>query len=107
MRTGSPLLVVDRVAKSFGALPVLIDVELTVEAGRIVGLIGPNGSGKSTLFNVVSGFERADTGTVTLAGEQIQGKRPHAIARRGLMRTFQLSEGGLRLTAVENLLVAA
>jgi ABC-type branched-subunit amino acid transport system ATPase component len=107
MTGGTPLLVVDRVAKSFGALPVLVDVELTVETGRIVGLIGPNGSGKSTLFNVVSGFEKADAGTVTFAGEPIQEERPHAIARRGLMRTFQLSEGGLRLTALENLLVAA
>ena len=99
MSSATPLLAVEKIAKSFGALPVLLDVGLAVEPGRIVGLIGPNGSGKSTLFNIVSGFETADAGTVTFAGARIEGERSHAIARRGLMRTFQLSEGGLRLTA--------
>ena len=107
MNAAAPLLAVEGIAKSFGALPVLTDVGLAVEPGRIVGLIGPNGSGKSTLFNIISGFETADAGTVTFAGARIEGERPHAIARRGLMRTFQLSEGGLRLTAIENLLAAA
>jgi ABC-type branched-subunit amino acid transport system ATPase component len=107
MNSAAPLLAVEKIAKSFGALPVLLDVGLAVDPGRIVGLIGPNGSGKSTLFNIVSGFETADAGTVTFAGARIEGERPHAIARRGLMRTFQLSEGGLRLTAIENLLAAA
>jgi ABC-type branched-subunit amino acid transport system ATPase component len=100
-------LAVEGIAKSFDATPVLHDVGLEVERGRIVGLIGPNGSGKSTLFNIITGFDTADAGQVTFAGERIDGQLPHAIARRGLMRTFQLSEGGLRLTALENLLAAA
>jgi ABC-type branched-subunit amino acid transport system ATPase component len=102
-----PFLTVEGIVKSFGATPVLQSVGLEVERGRIVGLIGPNGSGKSTLFNIITGFEAADAGRVIFAGERIDGELPHAIARRGVMRTFQLSEGGLRLTALENLLAAA
>ncbi|MBV8791184.1 MAG: ABC transporter ATP-binding protein [Pseudolabrys sp.] len=103
----APFLAVEGITKSFGATPVLQNIALEVERGRIAGLIGPNGSGKSTLFNIITGFEVADGGRVMFAGERIDGELPHAIARRGLMRTFQLSEGGLRLTALENLLVAA
>jgi ABC-type branched-subunit amino acid transport system ATPase component len=107
MSDAVPFLTVEGISKSFGATPVLQDIGLEIEYGRITGLIGPNGSGKSTLFNIITGFEAADAGQVTFAGERIDGKLPHAIARRGLMRTFQLSEGGLRLTALENLLAAA
>ncbi len=106
MNLSGPLLRIEGVVKSFGSLPVLQSVDLTVKMGQIVGLIGPNGSGKSTLFNIISGFERADAGTVQFTDGRIDGLRPNMIARRGLMRTFQLSEGGLRLTALENLLVA-
>jgi ABC-type branched-subunit amino acid transport system ATPase component len=100
------MLSVVGVSKSF-LLPVLSDVSLEVPERGVVGLIGPNGSGKSTLFNVISGFERPDGGRVLLRGERIDGLLPHEIAHRGLMRTFQLSQGGLRLTAIENLMVAA
>jgi len=102
----APILFIEGISKSF-LLPVLNGVSLEVPAGGIVGLIGPNGSGKSTLFNVISGFERPDSGSVLLRGERIDGLLPHAIANRGLMRTFQLSQGGLKLTAIENLIVAA
>ena len=104
--TPPPILKVEDLSKSF-ALPVLKGISLAVPAGGIVGLIGPNGSGKSTLFNVITGFERPDAGRVALRGEYIDGLLPHAIARRGLMRTFQLSQGGLKLTAIENLIVAS
>jgi ABC-type branched-subunit amino acid transport system ATPase component len=102
----APILFIEGISKSF-LLPVLNGVSLEVPAGGIVGLIGPNGSGKTTLFNVISGFERPDSGSVLLRGERIDGLLPHAIANRGLMRTFQLSQGGLKLTAIENLMVAA
>ncbi len=102
----APMLSVEGISKSF-VLPVLNNVSLSVPSGGIVGLIGPNGSGKSTLFNLITGFERPDVGTVRLKGERIDGFLPHAIAERGLMRTFQLSQGGLKLTAIENLMVAA
>jgi ABC-type branched-subunit amino acid transport system ATPase component len=89
------------------ALAALQGVSLTVEHGSIVGLIGPNGSGKSTLFDIISGFQTADAGTISFTGRRILGKVPHAIAHLGLMRTFQLSEGGQQLTAIENLLASA
>jgi ABC-type branched-subunit amino acid transport system ATPase component len=101
------MLEVEGVSKSFEALAALQNVNLSVTQGRIVGLIGPNGSGKSTLFDIISGFQRADRGTVTFRGVRIDHRPPHAIAHAGLMRTFQLSEGGQRLTALENLLAAA
>jgi neutral amino acid transport system ATP-binding protein len=101
------MLEVEGVSKSFEALAALQNVNLSVAHGRIVGLIGPNGSGKSTLFDIISGFQRADRGTVTFRGVRIDHRPPHAIAHAGLMRTFQLSEGGQRLTAFENLLAAA
>jgi ABC-type branched-subunit amino acid transport system ATPase component len=101
------MLEVQGVSKSFEALAALQNVSLGVGQGRIVGLIGPNGSGKSTLFDIISGFQRADAGRVTFRGARIDHRPPHAIAQAGLMRTFQLSEGGQRLTALENLLAAA
>jgi neutral amino acid transport system ATP-binding protein len=101
------MLEVQGVSKSFEALAALQNVSLEVGQARIVGLIGPNGSGKSTLFDIISGFQRADAGRVTFRGARIDHRPPHAIAQAGLMRTFQLSEGGQRLTAIENLLAAA
>jgi ABC-type branched-subunit amino acid transport system ATPase component len=101
------MLEVRGVSKSYEALLALQDVSLTVDVGSIVGLIGPNGSGKSTLFDIISGFQAPNSGSVALRGVSIAGTSPHAIARLGLVRTFQLSEGGQRLTAIENLLVAA
>jgi ABC-type branched-subunit amino acid transport system ATPase component len=101
------MLEVQGVSKSFEALAVLQSVSLDVAQGRIVGLIGPNGSGKSTLFDIISGFQQADAGSVAFRGTRIDGRPPHAIAHAGLMRTFQLSEGGQRLTALENMLAAA
>ncbi|MGH6953681.1 MAG: ATP-binding cassette domain-containing protein, partial [Alphaproteobacteria bacterium] len=82
------------ISKSFEALAALQGVSLGVEKGRVVGLIGPNGSGKSTLFDIVTGFQRADSGEIFFDRQRIDGLAPHEIARRGLVRTFQLSEGG-------------
>lgn len=103
----SMLLEVKDISKSFAGLVALQGVSIGVEAGKIVGLIGPNGSGKSTLFDVITGFQRSDRGQVFYDGAAITSLAPHAIARRGLVRTFQMSEGGQRLTAIENLLAAA
>ena len=101
------MLEVVSLSKSFTALRALQDVSLRVSAGQIVGLIGPNGSGKSTLFDIITGFQRRDEGKVLFNGVPIQGASPHAIARLGLIRTFQHSEGGQRMTALENLMASA
>ncbi|WP_217624784.1 ABC transporter ATP-binding protein [Streptomyces sp. TRM64462] len=101
-----PLLVVDRMTRTFGGL-VAVDVgHLEVQRGTITALIGPNGAGKSTLFNVVSGFDRAGGGAWWFDGETLTGRSAHRIARRGLVRTFQLTRTPARLTVLENLLLA-
>jgi ABC-type branched-subunit amino acid transport system ATPase component len=101
-----PLLNVVEVRKAFGGLQALQGVSLAVPQGRVVGLIGPNGSGKSTLFDIVTGFQRCDSGAVLYGGERIEQLSPDRIALRGLIRTFQMSEGGQRMTTTENLLAA-
>jgi ABC-type branched-subunit amino acid transport system ATPase component len=101
------MLEVASVSKSFAALRALQDVSLRVDEGQIVGLVGPNGSGKSTLFDIITGFQRCDSGTILFQGAPIHAVAPNAIVNRGLIRTFQHSEGGQRLTAIENLLAAA
>ena len=101
-----PLLRVRNVSKSFGGLHALRNVSLSVPEGRVTGLIGPNGSGKSTLFEIISGFQTSDRSRIEFKGREIDGLPPHRIGRLGLIRTFQLSEGGERLTVLENLLTA-
>src|SRR5919109_5552306 len=100
-----PVLTVDGLRKSFGGVAAVHDVSLTLEAGRIYGLIGPNGSGKTTLFNCITGLERLDAGRVIFKHERIDPLKPSAIARRGVGRTFQVIRVFPELTALENLLV--
>ena len=99
------VLEVRGVRKSFGGVTAVNDVSLTLDSGRIYGLIGPNGSGKTTLFNCVTGLERPEAGTIILDGTRIDGRKPHQIARRGVGRTFQVIRVFPELTALENLLV--
>lgn len=73
----------------FGGLKAVENVDLTVNKGEIMSLIGPNGAGKTTFFNLVSGFLKPTSGSVSFLGNDITGKEPHAIARMGLVRTFQ------------------
>ncbi len=103
---GVELLKVLDLRKAFGGLQALQGISLTVPQGGVVGLIGPNGSGKSTLFDIVTGFQRCNSGAVLYHGERIEKLSPDQIALRGLIRTFQMSEGGQRMTTTENLLAA-
>src|SRR5262249_11465406 len=91
---------------AFGETVVLQDVSLDVEPGEVHVLIGPNGAGKTTLANVITGHVRARAGTVRLDGEPLTGP-PHARARRGLGRKFQIPRVFPRLTAREQLELAA
>jgi neutral amino acid transport system ATP-binding protein len=104
--TTAELLRVTSVSKAFGGLRALQAVSLGVPEGLVVGLIGPNGSGKSTLFDIISGFQAADAGEIIYRGRHIERLGPERIALGGLVRTFQMSEGGQRLTTIENLLAA-
>jgi ABC-type branched-subunit amino acid transport system ATPase component len=99
------LLEVRGLSRSYYGVHALRGVDLTVEQGRITGLIGPNGAGKTTLFNCISGVVPPDSGTVRFDGRDIAGARPDRISRLGLVRTFQIARGFLRLTVLENLMV--
>jgi neutral amino acid transport system ATP-binding protein len=99
------MLEVHDVHRSFGGVKAVDGVSLTVDKGRIVGLIGTNGAGKTTLFNVISGYLGADSGRVTFEGENLLGAPPYRIAKRGMVRTFQTPTGFARMTVLENLLV--
>jgi branched-chain amino acid transport system ATP-binding protein len=99
------LLAVHDLSIRFGGLAALADVSFEVAEGEILGLIGPNGAGKSTVFNVLTGLYRPNSGVVTFAGESLIGLRPHAIARRGVARTFQNTEVFRPLSVVDNVRV--
>jgi neutral amino acid transport system ATP-binding protein len=101
------LLRVDDVAKRFGGLAAVDGATFEVEERSITALIGPNGAGKTTLFNIVSGFVRPDRGTVRLDDDRIDGRPPHAVNRRGLVRTFQTPKALTRMSVLDNLLLAA
>lgn len=94
------------VTKNFGGLKAVDRCSVEIAEGSITGLIGPNGAGKTTLFNVVTGFLLADEGEVQFQGEDVTGLPPHEIAKRGLVRTFQTAAGFMRMTVLENLMVA-
>ena len=94
------------VSKRFGGLLALGGVDLEVDSGRITGVIGPNGAGKSTLLHVIGGLLRADSGSVVLDGEDLTQLLPYQRARRGLVRTFQISRELGELTVLENLMLA-
>ena len=101
----APLLEACGVAKQFGGLAALSDISLTVQRGEIYGLIGPNGAGKTTLFNCLTGLYQPSAGDFRLEGESLAGLTPHAVARRGIARTFQNIRLFANMTARENVMV--
>ncbi len=108
--TGSPVasgavLTVSGVAVRFGGVWALSDASLAVHPGTVTGLIGPNGAGKTTLFNVISGLQAPDHGTVHLFDTDVTAMKPHHRARLGLARTFQRLEVFGTLSASENVQV--
>jgi len=102
-----PILSVRDVHRDFGGLRAVDGASFDTRSGRITGLIGPNGAGKSTLIGIIGGQIKPNGGTITFEGEEVTGLAPHTIARRGIIRTFQMSAEFARLTVLENLLVAA
>jgi branched-chain amino acid transport system ATP-binding protein len=101
------ILVAEHVRRSFGGVCAADVDHLDVPEGRIVALIGPNGAGKTTLFNVLTGFEHADSGRWTFQGRQITGEPPYQIAREGMVRTFQLARALARMSVLDNMKLAA
>ena len=95
------------VTKSFGKTAIIRGVNLAVNKGERVAVIGPNGAGKSTLFNLISGRFEPTSGSIKLHGTDIIGQRPYEISRRGLARSFQITNIFSRLSVFENLRCAA
>lgn len=109
-RVGVPkpdaILTVDGVQRRFGGMTA-VDVEhLEVQRGAITALIGPNGAGKTTLFNLLTGFDQPNQGRWQFEGRAIAGKSGAAVARAGMVRTFQLTKALNRLTVLDNMLLA-
>jgi branched-chain amino acid transport system ATP-binding protein len=100
-----PLLQVRSVTRRFGGLVAVDDLSFDLGTGEILGLIGPNGAGKSTTFNLVAGALAPNSGSILLDGEDLVGLRPHQVAARGIMRTFQHNMAFEGMTVSENILV--
>ena len=103
----SPLLAIEGLTKSFAALNALNGVSLAVEPRERRALIGPNGAGKTTLFNLITGHLAPSRGRVLFEGAPLTGLAPHAVARRGISRSFQRTSLFPRLDVGENLRLAA
>lgn len=93
------------VTKLFGGLVAVKNVDFSVKEKEIMGLIGPNGAGKTTLFNVISGFYKADEGSIIFLDKNIVGLKPHQICKLGIGRTFQLTKPFLKMTVFDNTMI--
>ena len=100
------MLEIRNLSKSFGGVRAVDAVSLAVPSGEIRALIGPNGAGKTTLFNMLTGQLRPDAGDVWWKGERLTGLPPHAVCRRGVGRTFQITATFASLSALDNVRVA-
>jgi len=100
-----PLLAVRGLTKRFGGLTAVAELDFDVRPGEILGVIGPNGAGKTTTFAIIAGALAPSAGVVELLGERISGLAPHAIAARGVMRTFQHNEPFNGMSVRDNVLV--
>jgi ABC-type branched-subunit amino acid transport system ATPase component len=101
------LLEIEEVVKRFGGIRAVDGATMNVAEGAITALIGPNGAGKTTLFNVVTGFYRGDRGRVSFDGQSVFGEPPYAIARRGMVRTFQITKALAAMPVIDNMMLAA
>lgn len=102
----TPYLQATGVEVSFGGLRALNDCGFTIQQGRITCLVGPNGAGKTTIFNVITGFLRPNSGSVSFKGQILDGWKPQAIVAAGIARTFQNLRLFIDLTAADNVLAS-
>jgi len=98
------LISVNNLKKSFGGLKAVDVQDLSFKEGELTSIIGPNGAGKTTFFDLISGFQNADSGSIFLKDKDISNAQPYKIARMGMVRTFQLTKVFDRMTVMENLL---
>jgi neutral amino acid transport system ATP-binding protein len=102
-----PILEVEGVVKRFGGILAVDGATFDVQEGSVTALIGPNGAGKTTLFNVITGFYRADRGSIRFEGREIVRRPPYVIARLGMVRTFQITKALARMPVIDNMTLAA
>jgi branched-chain amino acid transport system ATP-binding protein len=103
----APLLSLEHVSKSFGALKVIDDLSLSLAAGEALGILGPNGAGKTTLFNLIAGDLALDAGTIQFADKDVTGLPAFARCRLGIGRTYQIPHPFGNMTVFENVLAGA
>jgi len=103
----APILSVDGLNKHFGGVVAVKDLSFDVGAGEVIGVMGPNGAGKTTLLNIITGEYKPDSGTVTFKGDDITGYPPHKLCHRGIVRTYQIPQPFVKLTVLQNIVVAA
>jgi branched-chain amino acid transport system ATP-binding protein len=101
------LLDVRGVTRRFGGLTAVNGVDLSISEGELISVIGPNGAGKSTLFNLITGLDTPDAGSVRFDGRDITGVRPEKLAALGLARTFQHGRVFGNLSVLDNVLIGA
>jgi branched-chain amino acid transport system ATP-binding protein len=99
------LLEIENLSKRFGGLQAVANVSFSVAEGTIKAIIGPNGAGKTTLFDLISGFQAPDTGTILFDHRPLHGLHPYQIAKRGVARTFQHVKLFSKMTALENIMI--
>jgi branched-chain amino acid transport system ATP-binding protein len=100
-------LVIRNLSKRFGGLQAVQDVSFSIQENETVALIGPNGAGKTTSFNLITGYHRPDSGSVSAFGREILGLRPHDICEHGLARTFQVAKPFGAMTVLANVMTGA
>ncbi|MCK1546970.1 ABC transporter ATP-binding protein [Bradyrhizobium sp. 160] len=102
-----PMLSLRGLTRRFGGLTAVDAIDLDLARGELISIIGPNGAGKTTLFNLVTGLDRPDAGTVSFAGQGITGLSPERLAGQGIARTFQLGRVFGNLSVMDNVLIGA
>ncbi len=102
-----PILVADNVMRQFGGLTAVNVEHVEIPRGQITALIGPNGAGKTTFFNLLTGFDKPNTGSWTFEGKNLAGVASYKVARLGMIRTFQLTKALSLLTVLENMRLGA
>jgi branched-chain amino acid transport system ATP-binding protein len=103
----SALIETHGLSRRFGGLTAVDRIDLRLAEGEFVSVIGPNGAGKTTLFNLITGLDRPDGGSVTYAGEDITAEPPERLALRGIARTFQHGRVFANLSVIDNVLIGA
>lgn len=96
---------IQNVSKSFGGIDAVQRCSFNITGGSITGVIGPNGAGKSTLFNILAGVLKADRGDILIGNKYVTGLPPYQMAKKGLLRTFQVAHEYSLMTVLENLKV--